>query len=195
MKNKIARILILTSLFIVVGDRVFAGKVNVEEVQWWAMIEKCEISQNKGETYFTLFENNQEILEMKDATAVEMFELKNDSIPAGTFNLFRLTMTVTKWRVIYNDGNNISAPIVPDIDDRKTYEIVGAMLATLSRDNTLDLYLQFDTSKSLRYCVANWNGISYTLEEWDFYPVAALYEKRMGEGQEEEKEQEEPEED
>jgi len=177
MRKKIARsAAFLFCGMLLFGTGAYAGKANVEQYRFWAMVEKLEISQNRGETYYTVFEDIETNMEISSVTSIEVFEETNEQIPEGVYNYFKCTVTGTRWKVVYNDTVNGSAYIMPDIDDRETYEVTGPMLIEVERNQEKEIFIHFDLYKSIQDCEARWNGIGYSLEDFRFYPVISIHE-------------------
>ncbi|MFC1590536.1 hypothetical protein ACFL42_03500 [Candidatus Omnitrophota bacterium] len=174
--RKIIAVSVLIGLLTCVNDTARAGKVHVEEYAWWGIVEKMELSLNRGDRYITVFDSGEDVLKMTSDSSIRRLYAKNSKIPEGTYNYFKITLTAVLWKMQYNDGKNGSAMISPDIDDRETYEVIGPTLVKVNRNTHLKLFIHVDTYRSLRECDAYWNGVSYTLDELKFFPEITIYE-------------------
>ncbi|MFH1995480.1 MAG: hypothetical protein ABIJ27_00605 [Candidatus Omnitrophota bacterium] len=174
--KKIIAIFLMIGSALFLAETAFAGKASVESFEWTAIIEKFEISQNRGETFVTIFEGRDDMYTMSDEASVGRFDEKNSKIPEGSYNFSRVTLTVTLWKILYDDSVNGAAPIMPDIDDRETYVVSGAMMEIdVKKGMDTQIYIHFDGYQSLLGCDARWNGVAYTLEDLRFQPVVIIY--------------------
>lgn len=171
MKN-ISRILIIYfvfSLFIVGGRLLYAecqsedGEVTATMTNFFNVIEKLEISKNGGATYFTIYDNNTNEVDLVAVSGQNVGTVlgTNSNIPAGRYNYARAT--VANSRIVFNVSctnpgeHGVAATGILTIGDKdgpfapdSGYPIIeeGAIDITVTAGGTTNAVMDFDAALS-----------------------------------------------
>jgi len=193
MRNtlKIIAVFLILGLLIMVGEEaVYAAcssdKVTATLTNFYNVIQKLEISKNGGATYFTVFDNNTDEVDLVAVSGQNVGSVlgTNSNIPAGRYNYSRVT--ITNSRIIFSmscsesghsDGTLTIGESGGDYEPSQGYPIIveDTIDLTVNPGGTTNAVMNFDAESSYAGSTfVHEGGTTYSPEDFVFDPQVTV---------------------